>query len=151
MILTSMHAILPTGQAFCLSSGFWYHCLKMSISAFRFISLKSISLNVTFDENLRNDFLSSSTHDREICDQNSPSCSNPRRLTFFFDICLIWFRFVRRTFYQQFQKSPFLVTISSHSWDFLKPNISALYLKDNQNEPSQTAPETKVSHFIFEE
>jgi len=69
----------------------------------------------------------------------------------FFDIGLIWFRFVRRTFHRQFQKSPYLVTISSHSWDCLKPNFSALYLEDNQNKPSQIALETKVPHLIFKE
>jgi len=96
-------------------------------------------------------FLSSSTHDKEIADQCSPSSSNAQRITFFSDIDLIWFKSVRRTFCRQFQKSPYLVPISSHSWDMLKSNFSALYLKDNQNGPSQATLQTKISHFIFKE
>ena len=96
-------------------------------------------------------FLSSSTHDKEIADQSSPSSSNAQRITFFFDIGLIWFKSVRRTFCRQFQKSPYLVPISSHSWDILKSNFSPLYLKNNQNGPSQATLQTKISHFIFKE
>jgi len=145
-----MHAILPSEQAFCFSNCFWCYCSKMNLLVFQFIGFKSMSSNVTFDDNLENRviFLSSSTHEREISDQSSPNSSNARRITFFSDIGLIWLRSVRRTFYRQFQKSPYLVTISSHSWDIPKSNFSALYLKDNQNGPSQDTPWTKISHFI---
>ena len=110
-----------------------------------------IKLNFRWESQKFGHFLSSSTHDREIFDQSFPSSSNARRITFFSDFGWIWFQSVRRTFYRQLQKSTYLVTISSHGWDILKSNFSALYLKDNQNGPSQATIQTKISHFIFKE
>ena len=121
-----------------------------SLSVYRF-EKHVIKRNFWWESQKCGHYLSSSTHDKETADQSSLNSSNAQRITFFSDIGLIWFKFVRRTFHQQFQKSPYLVIISSHSWDILKSNFSALYLKDNQNGPSQATPQTKISHFIFKE